>query len=132
MQVGTYPIRNFATFGPSELQPPFTGTYIKCLNTCILFISTGQVSVPIHLLSNSQRLVFLLNSRFFFFSINRFYNDYSFFRSYRVNLPSSFNTIILFTLVYSTHLPVAVYSTVIDKLKSIMISFFQKKKKLFY
>ena len=26
MQVGTYPTRNFATFGPSELQPPFTGT----------------------------------------------------------------------------------------------------------
>ena len=27
MQVGTYPTRNFATFGPSELQPPFTGGY---------------------------------------------------------------------------------------------------------
>jgi len=26
MQVGTYPTRNFATFGPSALQPPFTGT----------------------------------------------------------------------------------------------------------
>jgi len=25
MQVGTYPTRNFATLGPSELQPPFTG-----------------------------------------------------------------------------------------------------------
>jgi len=25
MQVGTYPTRNFATFGPSELQPPFAG-----------------------------------------------------------------------------------------------------------
>jgi|FLTL01.1.fsa_nt_gi hypothetical protein len=25
MQDGTYPSRNFATFGPSELQPPFTG-----------------------------------------------------------------------------------------------------------
>ena len=32
--------------------------------------STGQVSVPIHLLSNSQRLVFLLNSRFSLFSDN--------------------------------------------------------------
>ena len=27
MQVGTYPTRNFPTFGPSELQPPFTGGY---------------------------------------------------------------------------------------------------------
>ena len=25
MQVGTYPTRNFATLGPSELQPPFIG-----------------------------------------------------------------------------------------------------------
>ena len=25
MQVETYSTRNFATFGPSELQPPFTG-----------------------------------------------------------------------------------------------------------
>jgi len=25
MRVGIYPTRNFATFGPSELQPPFTG-----------------------------------------------------------------------------------------------------------
>jgi len=32
--------------------------------------STGQVSVPIHLLSNSQRLVFLINSRFSLFSVN--------------------------------------------------------------
>ena len=27
MQVGTYPTKNFATFGPSELQPPFTESY---------------------------------------------------------------------------------------------------------
>ena len=32
MQVGTYPTRNFATLGPSELRPPFTGTSIQCLN----------------------------------------------------------------------------------------------------
>ena len=28
MQVGTYPTRNFATFGPSELRPPFAGASI--------------------------------------------------------------------------------------------------------
>ena len=28
MQDGTYPPRNFATLGPSKLQPPFTGIYI--------------------------------------------------------------------------------------------------------
>ena len=64
MQVGTYPTRNFATFGPSELQPPFTGGYFRRHGVSILPYSTGQVSVPIHLLSNWQRLVFLVNSRF--------------------------------------------------------------------
>jgi len=52
MQVGTYPTRNFATFGPSELQPPFTGGYFQCRSIFSLPYSTGQVSVPIHLLSN--------------------------------------------------------------------------------
>jgi hypothetical protein len=50
MQVGTYPTRNFATFGPSELQPPFTGVYKICRNKFLLLFSTGQVSAPIHLL----------------------------------------------------------------------------------
>jgi len=27
MHVGNYPTRNYATLGPSGLQPPFTGTY---------------------------------------------------------------------------------------------------------
>ena len=31
MQDGTYPPRNFATFGPLWLQPPFTGIYKKCI-----------------------------------------------------------------------------------------------------
>jgi len=29
MQDGTYPSRNFATLGPSELWPPFTGIYFS-------------------------------------------------------------------------------------------------------
>jgi len=33
MQVGTYPTRNFATLGPSELQPPFIGASIQCYKT---------------------------------------------------------------------------------------------------
>ena len=28
MRVGTYPTRNFATLGPSELRPPFTGASV--------------------------------------------------------------------------------------------------------
>jgi len=30
MHVGTYPTRNFATLGLLELQPPFTGLFIRC------------------------------------------------------------------------------------------------------
>ena len=33
MQVKTYLTRNFATLGPLQLQPPFTGTYTKSKNT---------------------------------------------------------------------------------------------------
>ncbi len=48
MQVGTYPTRNFATFGPSELQPPFTGDSFVCVHNRISPCSTGQVSASIH------------------------------------------------------------------------------------
>jgi len=52
MQVGTYPTRNFATFGPSELGPPFARVYLRCLHISVSLTGTGQVSVFIHLLSN--------------------------------------------------------------------------------
>ena len=114
MQVGTYPTRNFATFGPSELQPPFTRAYFWCHSIAILLNGTGQVSAPIHLLSNLQRLVFLINSRFSLFSDNSYKNkSYYFSRSYRTILPSSFHIITLNTCVYSTNLPVSVSGTVI-------------------
>ena len=63
MQVGTYPTRNFATLGPSELRPPFTGTSIQSVNLSFSSSSTGQVSDPIHHVTISQSPVFLLNSR---------------------------------------------------------------------
>ena len=52
MQDGTYPPRNFATLGPSELQPPFTKTYINYKNNLISLLSTGQLSVPILFFTN--------------------------------------------------------------------------------
>ncbi|CAI8018302.1 hypothetical protein GBAR_LOCUS11093 [Geodia barretti] len=33
MRVGTYPTRDFATLGPLELRPPFTGASVWCLHT---------------------------------------------------------------------------------------------------
>ena len=120
MQVGTYPTRNFATFGQLELQPPFTGAYCQCLNISILLYSTGQVSVSIQVIYNLQRPVFLINSRFSFFNVS-FFSPYdqeiktcSFSRSYRVNLQSSFKILLSIALVYSTHPPVAVFSTVLN------------------
>ena len=98
MQVGTYPTRSFATLGPSELQPPFTVVYFQCRNISISLYSTGQVSIPILLLSNLQRFVFLLNSRFFFFNAKLFWFPniiHLFSLSYEANLPSSFSIVIL-------------------------------------
>jgi len=63
MHVGTYPTRNFATLGPSELQPPFTGASDLCVYTFRSPSGTGQVSVPLLPFSSLQRPVFLINSR---------------------------------------------------------------------
>ena len=112
MHVGTYPTRNFATLGPSELQPPFTGASSLRVNTDFSPSGTGQVSVPIHPFSSLQRPVFLVNSRPSLFSDtskkNKLFYGHSFSRSYRVNLPSSFFIFLSRALVYSTCLPVSV------------------------
>jgi hypothetical protein len=63
MQVGTYPTRNFATLGPSELQPPFTGAYCQSFYLSSSLYRTGQASVSIPHFTTLQRPVFLLNSR---------------------------------------------------------------------
>jgi len=55
--------RNFATFGPSELQPPFTGISSQSLNFSYYTYSTGQASVSIHHITTLQRPVVLLTSR---------------------------------------------------------------------
>lgn len=58
-----------------------------------------------------QSPVFLLNSRYLLFRatyLNKNLPKHSFSRSYRVNLPSSFNIVISHTLVYSTYSPVSV------------------------
>ena len=110
MHVGTYPTKNFATFGPSELQPPFTEVSIQCLHISSSLYSTGQTSDPIHHLTISQSPVFLLNSRYPRFCYtyqNKNFVKYSLSRSYRVILPSSFNIVISYALVFSTNSPVS-------------------------
>ena len=59
--------------------------------------------------------MFLVNSRFPLVSATRPWlpkNGYPFFRSYGVNLPSSFNTVLSSALVCSTSPPVSVWGTV--------------------
>ena len=73
MHVWNYQTRNFATLGPSELRPPFTGLSVRSANNCYVnnnsldlllsSSSTGQVSDPIHHVNISQSPVFLINSR---------------------------------------------------------------------
>ena len=117
MQDGTYPPRNFATLGPSELQPPFTWISTLCLHILFSLTGTGQASDPILHFSILQSPVFLINSRFsHFYDAMKINSGPSFFQSYRVNLQSSFNIVISIALVYSTNLPVSVFSTVHKKL----------------
>jgi len=68
MHVGTYPTRNFATLGPSELRPPFAGASHRGVNLSASPSGTGQVSVPILRPKTLQGLVFLVNSRSLLFS----------------------------------------------------------------
>lgn len=103
MQDGIYPSRNFATFGPSGLRPPFTGTYILSGNLKFLSCSTGQASDFIHHFTILQNLMFLLNSRHFLLISTI---KYPFFLSYGANLPSSFNIITPFAFQFSNSLHV--------------------------
>ena len=77
-------------------------------------ISTGQASDSILHLTILQSPVFLLNSRFPQFYYTQIWLPMKrscFSRSYACSLPSSFNTIISNTLVYSTRSPVSVFGT---------------------
>ena len=80
--------------------------------------STGQVSVPLLPLSRLQRLVFLVNSRPLLLIATSGDKAYalplrhSFFRRYRVNLPSSFFLLLSRAVVYLTCPPVSDSGTV--------------------
>ena len=100
MQVGTYPTRNFATFGPSVLQPPFTVGYsrYKC-NKNLTKQHWAGVSPYTFSFELAETCVFIKQSLLLNF-LKTFIKSYSLFRSYRANLPSSFNIITLNALVY--------------------------------
>ncbi len=58
MQDGTYPPRNFATFGPSGLQPPFTGTYILSFTENFHLAALGRRQTQYIILNLAESCVF--------------------------------------------------------------------------
>jgi len=65
--VGTYPTTDYATLGPSELQPPFTDDYIQKINFFFSFLhsSAGQVSDLIQYFNNlAKSCVYVIQSLF--------------------------------------------------------------------
>ena len=113
MHVGTYPTRNFATLGPSELRPPFTGPSISSVNLSCSVSSTGQVSDPIRRVTTLQSPVFLVNSRYPRYCATILFKWSSIFQRYGGNLPSSFNILISSPECTYTNSPVLVWGTVI-------------------
>src|SRR5690242_2421539 len=63
MRDGTYPPRNFATLGPSELQPPFTLGSIRGVTSSVVHRAPGRIQTP-YTIAILRSPVFLVNSRF--------------------------------------------------------------------
>ena len=119
--VGTYPTMDYATLGPSELQPPFTDDYIqkkiihlKWLKLFFPFYiaGPGRYRTLYNILIILQSPVFMLYSRCFrFYAIIFRWHPLSL--SYRVILQSSFNSRNSSILIFAIYLPVLAYSTVL-------------------
>jgi len=102
MQDGTYPPKNFATLGPSGIQPPFTVAFKnKKIMVSLIYQHRAGVSLYTSFYKLAKTCVFSKQSLFPIFSILILIKN-SLSRSYRVNLPSSFKIIISITLVYPT------------------------------
>jgi len=57
MHVGTYPTRNFATLGPSELRPPFTVAYGQCLNTPLYHVTAPGRRQTLYIILRFSRVL---------------------------------------------------------------------------
>jgi hypothetical protein len=93
MQVGTYPTRNFATLGPSKLQPPFAANYSDRFHDPLFYIQhRAGVRLYTSFYNLAESCVFSKQSPLPI--LWHFLKKHSFSRSYGVNLPSSFNIVI--------------------------------------
>lgn len=118
MRVTTYVTRNFATLGPSELRPPFTGASVISFfkyninKPPISFTFRHWAGVSPHTLSYDFAETYVFGKQ----SpgpghCNLILLRHPFSRSYGAILPSSLERVISRPLVYSTYLPVLVYGT---------------------
>jgi len=124
MQDGTYPPRNFATFGPSGLQPPFTGTYFNYLSF-LNFILQHRAGVRLYTSYYIlQRPVFLVNSSYLLFFVTHL--RVFLLPKLRNYFAEFLHSYFLVTLVYSTFslVSVIVQSFTISYLFSILFSFY--------
>jgi len=116
MQVVTYTTRDFATLGPLELQPLFIGDYILSFKKLIYFTLQHWAGLRYYtsFYNFAESCVFDKQSLFIIMCHQTLLNKigYLLSKSYKINLPSSFNIIISFTLIFSISLPVSVYGTV--------------------
>lgn len=63
MQDTNYVPKNFATLVRSELPQSFSIPYVLFVKKIVLDYTTGQASEPLHIFTNWQIPIFLLNRR---------------------------------------------------------------------
>ena len=110
--------RNFATLGPSELQPPFTGGYKRSKKLFFLILQHwAGVSLNTSFYKLAETCAFIKQSLSPILCQLKKVALYKLLllQSYGVILPSSFNIINSSALIYSICLPVSVLSTVFNR-----------------
>jgi hypothetical protein len=115
VQDGIYPPRNFATFGPSELQPPFTLPSVRENSRSFIFRAPGRLQAPYSIIQNFAKLCVFVKQSLLLFVVtppNRPSKSLKYSppspEVTRVSLPSSFDVTDSTILVFNTHPPVSV------------------------
>jgi len=114
MRDGTYPSRSFATLGPLKYSRRLSYLSQKLFTTFSMFRHRADVRPYISYCNFAKSCVFSKQSLSPIICHRRQLTTLrpAFSRSYSVILPSSLDIVILHALVYTTNLPVSVFSTV--------------------
>lgn len=114
MRDGTYPSRSFATLGPSEYSRRLLYLSRKLLTIFVTLEHRADVRPYISYYYFAKSCVFIKQSLFLILCYSKSLEilQPTLSRGYSVILPSSFNTVVSRAWVFSTSLPVSVYSTI--------------------